>query len=284
MTYVASMCVALPITLLPPAILHKAKILSKNKKELVSLQIGQFCSRWLMRIIPFASIKILTHDETKTEPGPSIWVCNHTSMLDIFVLLAVDKKLRNEKRRPIKIIYWKDLEKNPITGLLFKMCGFFAVEMEDNGNGNANQYKKSSFKALLKGIKQAFDEGFDVGILPEGQLNPTPEKGLLSVYPGAFSLARMSKRPIRMMGLYGLSNLWHPLDGMIATDREVKVTAYPIDCKFGSGEEFTETFKSVVGYFGANGEDHPQWKEWLSGTIWKSMIDKLPNEGDSNAE
>lgn len=99
--------------------------------------------------------------ESESEPEPAIWVCNHTSMLDIFFLLAKDKKLRGENKRPIKIIYWKDLEKNPVTKLLFTMSGFIPVEMEDNGNGNANTYKKSSFKALLKNIKKAFEDGFE---------------------------------------------------------------------------------------------------------------------------
>jgi 1-acyl-sn-glycerol-3-phosphate acyltransferase len=267
--YIASMCVALPVTLFPAAMLHKARLISKTRKEKLSLRIGQFCSRWLMRIIPFAKVQVMREDQQEQDQEPSVWVCNHTSMLDIFILLATDKKLRGKNKRPIKIVYWKDLEKNPITCLLFKMCGFFPVEMEANGNGNANQYKKSSFKALLKGIKEAFDEGFDIGILPEGQLNPTPEKGLQPVFPGAFTLSKMSKRPIRMMGLFGLHRLWHGDEriGMTVTGREVKVRAYPFSCKFENADDFVESFKSVVGYFGAKGEDHPDWQKYLTGKL-----------------
>lgn len=265
-TFIASMCAALPLTLFPVAVLHKVRLISTLKKEQFSLRVGQFCSRWLMRVIPFAKVKVINdglhHDEP---PEPSIWVCNHTSMLDIFFLLATDKKLRGKKKRPIKIVYWKDLEKNPITGMLFKMCGFLPVEMEDNGNGSANQYKASSFKSLLKGIKKAFDDGFDIGILPEGQLNPSPEKGLQPVFPGAYTMAKMSKRPIRMMGLHGLHNLWHGNDkvGMKVTGRDVKIRAYPWGSKFQSSDEFVEAFKSIVGHFGAKGEDHPEWKNWI---------------------
>jgi 1-acyl-sn-glycerol-3-phosphate acyltransferase len=273
--FVASMCVALPITLFPPFLLHRAKIISTQRKEKASLRTGQFCSRWLMRIIPFAKVKVLT-DEEGGDPEPSIWVCNHTSMLDIFFLLATDKKLRGKKKRPIKIVYWKDLEKNPITGLLFKMCGFIPVEMEANGNGNTNQYKTSSFKTLIKGIRKAFDEGWDIGILPEGQLNPSPENGLMPVFPGAFSMARMSKRPIRMMGIHGLNKLWHGDQkiGMTVTGREVKVRAYPFGRKFDNADEFVESFKSVVGHFGAKGYDHPDWQRWMNGSAWKEMTSK----------
>lgn len=280
--FVASMCVALPVTLFPPFLLHKAKIISTSRKEKASLKTGQFCSRWLMRIIPFAKIKVLTDDEDG-DPEPSIWVCNHTSMLDVFFLLATDKKLRGKKQRPIKIIYWKDLEKNPVTGLLFKMCGFIPLEMEDNGSGNANQYKPSSFKKLLKGIKKAFDEGWDIGILPEGQLNPSPETGLQPVFSGAFTMARMSKRPIRMMGLHGLHKLWHGDEkiGMTVTGREVKVRAYPFGRKFDNADEFVESFKSIVGYFGANGCDHPDWQRWMNGSAWK---EKMTSEDDNSIE
>ena len=272
MAYIASMCIALPVTLFPISILHKARVISKTRKEKTSLLTGQFCSRWLMRIIPFAKVHVLKEDEDCHDGDskaladvPAIWVCNHTSMLDIFVLLATDKKLRGKKKRPIKIIYWKELEKNPVTGLLFKMCGFFPVEMEDNGNGQANQYKKSSFKKLLRGIKEAFEEGFDIGILPEGQLNPCPEQGLQPVFPGAYTLAKISKRPIRMMGLHGLHKLWHGDEniGMTVTGRQVKVRAYPFGRKFENADEFVESFESVVGHFGAKGEDHPEWKQML---------------------
>ena len=63
-----------------------------------------------MRVFPFANVKVMKESDEGI-PEPTIWVCNHTSMLDIFVLLAADKKLRGKKKRPIKIIYWKELER-----------------------------------------------------------------------------------------------------------------------------------------------------------------------------
>lgn len=329
MSYIASMCIALPVTLFPAKLLERMKVISRLEREQMSVKIGQFCSRWLMRIFPFANVQVVnggangiasgsgsenlvnqnrirrrirrlvrkirrknTNASTSTdnsngkeEPEPSIWVCNHTSMLDIFVLLGIDKRLRGKNTRPIKIIYWKDLEKNPITKLLFQMSGFISVEMEDNGNGNANSYKKSSFKALLKSIKQAFDEGFDIGILPEGQLNPNPENGLMPVFPGAFTLARMSRRPIRMMSLHGLHKLWHPDEeiGMTVTGRDVAVRAYPIGRKFESSDEFIKAFETVVGHFGSSGKDLPGWEDYLNGNAWKRLMQEK-DEKDSKME
>ena len=258
LTYILSMCIALPVTLAPPALLHKAKIIEKTQREHLSARTGQFCARWLLRIIPFAKVTVTTSDDNP-EHDPSIWVCNHTSMLDIFFLMATSKELRGKKARPIKIIYWKPLENNPVNKIFFRSCGFIPVEMAANKPGEANEYDRKSFKQVLKSCKQAFEDGFDIGIIPEGQLNPNPEKGLLPVFPGAFTLAKMSKRPIRMIALHGLHRLWHPneLIGMPCTDRNIKVRAYPKGKGFESSDDFKEKFTKIVGHFGGKGEDLP---------------------------
>lgn len=134
-TYIVSMCVALPTTLFPVYLLHKVKVIDRVRKEKWSLKVAQLCSRSLMRVFPFASKRVLVNDDDEQvkNPQPSIWVCNHVSMLDLFFVLALDKKMRGKKRRPIKILYWKQLESNPVTGLMCKMCGFIPVDMADNG-------------------------------------------------------------------------------------------------------------------------------------------------------
>jgi len=277
--YIASMCLALPLTLLPLRALHRLNVIDRLRRERWSLRAAQFCSRWLFRLIPFAKLKILpSGDPTDmTDPKPSVWVCNHASMLDVFVLLASDKKLRGPKRRPIKIVYWKGLETNPVTRLLFTMCGFISVEMADNGNGNPNEYDRSSFRKLLTDAKTAFEEGYDVGLLPEGQLNPHPERGLLEIFSGAYTLARMSKRPVRMMAMSGAHRVWPPEEagrGTEPTGRTVKVRAYPPSAfNFENGEEFAETFGTVVGRFGATGEDLPETEleGWLNGERWREV-------------
>jgi len=112
--------------------------------------------------------------------------------------------------------------------------------------------------------------------LPEGQLNPAPEKGLLPVFGGAFSLARMSRRRIRMMALHGVNNLWHPHEsiGMTPSQRDVQVRAYPPGKPFESSDEFVTVFKKVVGHFGAVGDDVVDLEQWLDGTRWAEIQDK----------
>lgn len=113
------------------------------------------------------------------------------------------------------------------------------------------------------------------GILPEGQLNPTPEKGLLPVFSGAYTLAKMSRRPIQFMALHGTHRLWHADEsiGMNATDRTVTVRCYPYGRSYESAEEWKAAFEAVVGHFGATGHDLPvpELKGWLTGETWHHM-------------
>lgn len=278
--YIASMCVALPLTLFPVYLLYKAKLIGRIQKETMSLRVSQFCSRWLMRLFPFASKRVVVNsdDEQLLNPKPVIWVCNHISGLDLFFILALDKKMRGKNRRPIKVLYWKGLEANPVTGLFCKMCGFIPVDMTDNGNGNENQYNPRSFKKMLKSTKAAMEEGFDIGILPEGQPNPTPELGMQPIFSGAFTLARMSRRPIKMMSLYGLHRMWNPNDdiGMECVARDMAVRVYPGERVFKEAEEFTSTFGAVAGYFGAHGNDMPEEElnMWIDGSMWQTELSR----------
>lgn len=107
--FVLSMCITLPLSLLPIELSRKAGIITTTQRETLSLRAGQFCSRWCLRLFPFAKLKVIPPEDVektkKEEPEPSIWVCNHTSMLDVFFLLAADKKMRGGNKRPIKIVY-----------------------------------------------------------------------------------------------------------------------------------------------------------------------------------
>ena len=263
--FILGMCITLPLTLIPQWISYKLGFMTRIQKERNAVLTGQFCARWMLRLFPFMNLQTFPYHDP--DPLASIWVCNHCSMLDVFILLAADKRLRGPMRRPIKIVYWKQLEDNPVTALLFKQAGFIPVQMAANKAGEDNDYDKSSFRQLLKDSKRAFEEGFDIGVLPEGQLNPHPEAGLMPVFSGAFTLARMSKRPIQMIAMHGPHRLWHPVDGMRIRGRHVKTRVYPKAFRFHKGEDFVKTFQAVVGEFATKGKDLPREEldEWLSG-------------------
>ena len=266
--YIASMCVALPVTLYPQRLV--GRFISQDKwpqpkRQRLALLTGQFCARNLLKIIPFCRLTCRSVAASSTQadphkPVPTIWVCNHTSMLDVFLLLAADKRLRGKHRRPIQVVYWKGLESNPVTRLLFRQAGFIAVQMADNGNGTPNDYDKASLKQLLKDCKRSMAEGFDIGLLPEGQLNPTPHLGLLPIFNGAPFLAKLAKRPIQFMAMHGAHHLWHadPDINMHILGRHVTAQTYWPSRQFESPHEFSQAFGAVVGEFGKSGNDVPQ--------------------------
>jgi 1-acyl-sn-glycerol-3-phosphate acyltransferase len=120
---------------------------------------------------------------------------------------------------------------------------------------------------MMKSTKQAISEGFDILVLPEGQLNPNPEAGLQPVFPGAFALAKSSGRPIQMVALHGCHNLWHANEdiGMTVVDKDVTIKAYPPLRNCETYEDFYEAFSTVVGTFGSRGEDIPaeELSKWV---------------------
>ena len=63
-----------------------------------------------------------------------------------------------------------------------------------------------SFKSLLTSAKQDFAEWIDIALLPKGQLNPHSEQGLLPLFSGAYTLAKLSKHKIHFMPLHGSRN------------------------------------------------------------------------------
>ena len=168
----------------------------------------------------------------------------------------------------IYIPQWQQLENNPVTKLLFRQAGFIPVQMSANGHGEANDYDRTSFKSLLTSAKQAFVEGFDIAILPEGQLNPHPEQGLLPLFSGAYTLAKLSKRKIHFMALHGVHTLWHPIHGMEPTGRDISVQVFPGGRTFASAAEFVTTFSHVVGPFATSGRNAPDLAEWLDGSAY----------------
>ncbi|KAL7505561.1 hypothetical protein ACHAXN_003014 [Cyclotella atomus] len=263
--YIAHMCVAIPVSLIPTLVKAKFQLAPKAEIEHEALRVGQACARNLLSLIPFMNLKVIPY--VSDEPTPTIWVSNHVSMLDTFVFLAADETLRGKNRRPIKVIYWKGLDANPICRILFSMAGFIPVDMEDNGNGNPNEYHPKSFKQMMKSTKQAITEGFDVLVLPEGQLNPRPEEGLQPIFPGAFALAKSSHRPIQMVALHGCHNMWHADEniGMKVVSRDVTIKAYPPLKNCETYEDFREAFTEVVGSFGSSGYDIPddELRKWM---------------------
>ena len=133
-----------------------------------------------------------------------------------------------------------------------------------------------------------------IHFLSIGQLNPHPEDGLLPCFPGAYTLAKMSKRPIQMMALHGTHRLWHAREdiGMTVTGREIGLQWYRHPStdknnvgggrKYTSPDEFLATFNAVVGEYATTGEDldDVELKAWLDGSKWDQLQQEEREEKD----
>lgn len=269
--YIVAMCFALPLTLLPQQLLYRLKLIKETQLHKWAVPTAAFCSRWLMKLIPFCKLDVRHYGSVPTMiDEPRIWVCNHTSMLDVFLLLAAHSKLHLNKRR-MTIMYWKQLESNFVTRIFFQQAGFIPVGMVANGHGTPNEYDKQSFKAMLVACKSALSTGCDLGILPEGQLNPTPENGLLEIFTGAFSMARKTT-PIQMFAMHGAHNMWHPTKGVIGETGTVSIMVYHPARVYKDPRDFSLTFSTVVGKFGATGQNVEDLDDWLSGKAFQNIV------------
>ena len=113
LTFLASMCVVLPTVLAPLWMLqHRGDWMERPARETLALTVAQRATRVLWRMFPFCQLHVTSDCVASCASAePRIWVCNHTSMLDTFVLLAVDAQLRGPGKRPIKTVYVRLLPK-----------------------------------------------------------------------------------------------------------------------------------------------------------------------------
>ena len=71
-SFIISMCVALPVTLFPVHLLHKFKVINRVQKEKMSLQVGQLCSRFLMRLFPFSKRRVVVDRDDVNFQNPGV--------------------------------------------------------------------------------------------------------------------------------------------------------------------------------------------------------------------
>ncbi len=135
--------------------------------------------RWSYFILFGMGLKPVVHWETKLEKGKSyMLVANHTSMLDIMLMLYVNKT-------PFVFVGKAELAKIPIFGFFYKRTCIL-VDRESI----------KSRKAVYDSAQQKLSKGYGVCIFPEGGV-PDDESILLDDFKdGAFRLAIEHKIPI----------------------------------------------------------------------------------------
>ncbi len=143
-------------------------------------------ARWWAKVILFAmGFKVKVTGNQLIEKGKSyMFAANHTSMIDVFVMLAVVKN-------PFVFVGKQELVKLPIFGFFYKRTCILV----DRAN-------PTSRKDVYLSAQRKLKRGFSICIFPEG-LVPSDESIVLSEFKnGVFSLAIEHQIPIVPMIFY----------------------------------------------------------------------------------
>ncbi|MFK5959491.1 MAG: lysophospholipid acyltransferase family protein [Lutibacter sp.] len=140
---------------------------------------------WANTILFVMGFKIVLEEDQVLEKEKSFMFCpNHTSMIDIMVMLSVTKN-------PFVFVGKKELTKIPIFGFFYKRTCILV----DRGD-------TKSRKAVFDEARRRMSDGLDICIFPEG-LVPDDESIILNEFKsGAFRLAIEHQIPIVPMTFY----------------------------------------------------------------------------------
>ncbi|MDP2089293.1 MAG: lysophospholipid acyltransferase family protein [Flavobacteriaceae bacterium] len=143
-------------------------------------------ARWWAKVVLFLmGFKVKVQGNQKFEEGKSyMFSANHTSMIDVFVMLAVVKN-------PFVFVGKYELVKLPVFGFFYKRTCILVDRSDPESRKNVYQSAQRKLK-----------RGFSVCIFPEG-LVPKDENIVLSEFKnGVFSLSIEHQIPIVPMAFY----------------------------------------------------------------------------------
>jgi len=157
-------------------------IISKESWYPVFYKIAHYWAKTTLFVMGF-SPKVFT--EEKIMPNESYMFCpNHTSMIDIFLILAITKN-------PFVFIGKKELVKIPIFGYIYKRTCILV-------DRNDIKSRRNAFNEAQKRLKK----GLSICIFPEGKV-PDDESIILDEFQkGAFRLAIEFQIPLVPITFY----------------------------------------------------------------------------------
>jgi 1-acyl-sn-glycerol-3-phosphate acyltransferase len=146
---------------------------------------------WAKTLLFVMGFKITLEEEQFLEKEKSFMFCpNHTSMIDVFVMLAITKN-------PFVFVGKIELTKIPIFGFFYKRTCIIV----DRSNSKSRN-------AVFDKARIRLDDGLDICIFPEG-LVPDDENVVLSDFKnGAFRLAIEYQIPIVPITMYDCKKLF----------------------------------------------------------------------------
>ena len=171
------------------------------------------------------------------EQRPAVFVFNHQSQLDVFVICYL-------LRRDFTGVAKQELTKDPIFGPVFKFAGVAFVDRQGGGNPR---------DALAPAVAK-LDEGISVVIAPEGTRSLTPTLGEFKT--GAFHLAREAGVPVVPIVIRNAGELmWRdsltikPGTVQVAVLPPIDVSAWPADQVRNKTREVQAMFADTLAHW-----------------------------------
>lgn len=168
----------------------------------------------------------ITHKEKVLRGKSYMFIANHTSILDIMLLLKCT-------RNPFVFVGKKELVKIPIFGFFYKrVC--IMVDRES---------RRSRTGVYLRAQKR-LETGLSIGIFPEGGV---PEESVLldAFKDGAFSLAIAHKIPIVPIVFYDCKKRF-PFSLKGGSPGSLRATVFPFYRTDNLGPEDIDTLKNTI--------------------------------------
>jgi 1-acyl-sn-glycerol-3-phosphate acyltransferase len=155
-----------------------------------------------------AGIRLEVEGREHLGSKPTVFVANHASYIDAFILLAV-------LPGPVSFVAKQELEGQPLVGVVLRRLGTFFVERFDVRQGIED----------LRRFGEAAGES-SLLFFPEGTF--TPRQGLRSFRLGAFQLAARMGRKLSPIGLSGTREVlrdqtWLPRSGRVRIAFELPI-------------------------------------------------------------
>ena len=146
-------------------------------------KIAHAWGKTLLFVMGFKA-KIVSEQQKVKSDKSYMFIANHTSMIDIMLMLAIVKK-------PLVFVGKSELRRIPFFGLIFKRSSILV-----------NRSDAESRKCVFTEAQRRLNEGMSICIFPEG-LVPVDESVVLSEFKnGAFALAIDHQIPIVPMTFY----------------------------------------------------------------------------------
>lgn len=192
----------------------------------VSVTFQDFAHRWSHSVISHCNISIEVSGEEHI-PEQAVFIVNHRSSADIFVLLDILPKRS-------AFVFKHELLNHPLIGLALRLSPYIPVDRSS---------PKAAAMSILK-AKSMIKDGHSIIIFPEGTWS-YPPNDILPFKQGSLLMASKTGIPIIPIAMVGTETVTRP-DGLLIFPGTVKVKIGPAHTADSHDHDQAEKFRALM--------------------------------------